>query len=395
MMTQADRVRNVLERVRSAWRGPVPWLVTLAAAGVITLVQYGRVLDTPFAYGDMSLGASDTAVYVRYLSEGQTFRSIFLQPGPTPGHYRPLTYLWMVADYALWGERAWGFRFGTLIVFMAGLAVLGLLVARIAHCRMPGLAAIIIFAMFGPHYAVLTWIWARGDVLCGLFYLGALLALASARRPWIWSPLLAAGAIATKETAVSLPLLATMWTAIEFRRRRWAHVAALAGMWAAVGGYLLVRWSLYGQVVPGQIGYPVSWSLFLRNYVSFVAGPVADLLHAPRMFMLSPWTLIYAPFWSFVFEQVVFWFCVVLLARGCPRAAAAFLMWKAVVYLPVMRYVINLRGLWHYTYLPAMGSAMLTGLVAWQAWPVAVGWQKRLAVALFPVRFAPKNEAGE
>jgi hypothetical protein len=394
MITQADRVRNVLERVRSAWRGPVPWLVTLAVAGVITLVQYGRAIGAPFTSGDMSLGASDTNLLLGYLREGGTLARLGQSFGPT-GYYRPLTYLWMAIDYAVWGERPWGFRLGTLAVYMGSLALLGLVTARVARARAPGLVAILAYALFGPHRLALTWIWARGDSLCGLFYLGALLAFLSTRLPWIWSPLLAAGAFGAKEIGVTLPIVATIWAGLEFRRARWSHAAALAGMWAALGAYLLVRLAIFGYLVPAHVGYDAPLAPFLRNYVSFVAGPVADLLQAPRMFMLSPWTLIYAPLWSFVFEQVVFWFCVVLLLRGCPRAAVAFFMWKAVVYLPVMRYVINLRGLWHYTYLPAMGSAMLTGLVAWQAWPVAVGWQKRLVVALFPARFAPKNDAGE
>jgi len=348
------------------WQGKTPWLVGVFLAAAISAAQYGPTLTEPFEYGDKSRDRSDTALMLGRLRGGLGPSDIFGAWHPQV-YWRPVTMLWHVAEYSLWGERPFFSRLTGLLLHIGVLTLIMVVVWKASRSRAAALVAMLAYAVLGEHNAAVVWIWARAELLCALFYLAAIAAFLSRGRAWLWSLLIAALALGAKEMAVSLPLVASAW-AIALRRRD--RLIPAACLWALLAAYVLLRFKILGFVLAGT-GYNMPWGPNLRVYSSFVADPVVALVQAPRAFLFSLWIVAYVPFWVFLLREAVFWFAVYVLVRRCAGPAAAFFLWKAIAYLPVIRYVIDLQAGWHYLYLPDMGNAMLIGLAATAAWDFA------------------------
>lgn len=197
----------------------------------------------------------------RVLSEphvGKPFWSLF---------YRPLLKLSFSLDHALYGYDARGYHATSVLL----LAVLSLLVFALA-ARLAGPAAswapwvaMPLFLLHPVHVEVLPALERRGELLCGVFMLLALYAQLSPRalarrRPALTPALLCFAAVASKETAIVLPLLVAIavWLysprATPRARASHATLAALGPALAvglAAGLRLLVLGTLGGHDTAG------------------------------------------------------------------------------------------------------------------------------------------------
>ena len=137
------------------------------------------------------------------------------------GHYMPLTWLTHGLDYVLWGMRPAGYHavnvglhaLAAVIAYFVARRVLAAAVGPVqaGALRAGAAVAALIFAVHPLRVESVAWITERRDVLCGVFFLLAVLCYlraldSGARRRWYWLAVaLAALALASKAMAVTLP----------------------------------------------------------------------------------------------------------------------------------------------------------------------------------------------
>jgi tetratricopeptide (TPR) repeat protein len=160
------------------------------------------------------------------------------------GHYMPVTWLTHGLDYVLWGMRPAGYHAVSLLLhalaaaaaYFVALRVLGAAVAPEPRgaLRFAAAVAALLFAVHPLRVESVAWISERRDVLCGLFFLLAILCYlravedgGAARPRWYWAAVaLAALALLSKAMAVTLPLVLLLLDVYPLRRIgpwRWAR----------------------------------------------------------------------------------------------------------------------------------------------------------------------------
>ncbi len=196
-----------------------------------------------------SLGAvfqfDDYNVIVHYPTV-HSWQALFERAG---GGVRPL----LKASYTLNWTLGFGFSLFNIAVHAMNAALLFLIGANLFRDRRAAWIAALLFALHPAATEAVTYISGRSSSLMALFYLAAMLAYLHGRR-WL-SVLLFFLAVATRETAVTLPaalLLCELcraerpaWRAIA--RRQWPHWALLA----AGGVFLLLNQRYFDLVAYG------------------------------------------------------------------------------------------------------------------------------------------------
>jgi tetratricopeptide (TPR) repeat protein len=142
---------------------------------------------------------------------------------------RPL----LKASYTLNWTLGFGFSLLNVALHATNAALLFLIGEALFRDRRAALVAALLFALHPAATEAVTYISGRSSSMMAVFYLGAILAYLHGARWWI-SSLLFVCAVATRETAVTLPaalLLCevcrrTPWR--EIARRQWAHWSLLA-----------------------------------------------------------------------------------------------------------------------------------------------------------------------
>ena len=307
------------------------------------------------------------------------------------GHYMPLTWLSFALTYVLAGMNPWAYHLGSLLLhalnaslvawlawtlIRAGLGVGADRAALAVGATVAGLA----FGIHPLRAETVAWATDRGDVLCGAFYLLALLAYVRAVdtgslrwRPWGGLALLGMiAALLSKEIAVTLPAVLLVLDAYPLRRPlSWAArlreklpflVLALLG--AAVAVAARAAGARFSTLEQYGIGARLAMAAYSLWY--FVAATVWPAGLAPyheppaRVDHLAP------RFPAAALAVLALTAVAVLLRRRWPAILAA---WAAyvVVLLPVSGLVHSGSHLVaeRYGYLPGAALALLlSGLAA-------------------------------
>ncbi len=327
------------------------------------------------------------------------------------GHYIPLTWLSFGLNHALGGMEPWGYHLGNLLLHAANTALLFLVARRLlavaaispaphgdaqseggddwAHQPAGGVAvswgaaaAALLWALHPLRVESVAWITERRDLLCGFFYLVAVLAyLQGATRKhtltgrWLLASLVAfAAALGSKAIAMTLPLTLLVLDVYPLRRHRLG--------WAA-----LVREKL-GHFALAAVGAGVaSWAVTRgAGWTSYDAyGLEARLAMTGYSFWFYPWKLVWPERLSPLYELparirlldteflwptvgVIAVTAILLLARRrLPGALAAWLH-SIIVLAPVSGIAHAGHQLAHdrYSYLSGLGFAVLAGTgVTW------------------------------
>jgi len=325
------------------------------------------------------------------------------------GHYHPLTWLTIGADYVLWGMNPLGYHLTSLLLH-TGTAVTFFFVAhRLIHLGMAGVlrepaltigaaGAALLFAVHPLRVESVVWLSERRDVLSGLFYMLAVLAYLKAvegdgapqpgRRAgawgWYWAALVFfACGLLSKALVLSLPLVlvildvfplrrlggAVGWTGPQ-ARRVWMEKLPFAAL--ALGGAVLAfaaRAPL--NAAPGLVEFDlvaraVVSAYGLAFYVWKTVWPVglSPLYEMPiYLYLLSP--VLVASYIGVVGLGVA----AIVARRRWPAFTAAACAY-AVTLAPVIGVVQSGPQITadRYTYLACLGWAVLLGGgVAWCA----------------------------
>jgi Flp pilus assembly protein TadD len=316
------------------------------------------------------------------------------------GHYIPLTWLSLGLNYALGGMEPWGYHLGNLLIHAANTALLFFVARRLlavagtddrmhqqeggAAIPLGAAAAALLWALHPLRVESVAWVTERRDVLCGFFYLLAVLAyLQGATRErtlsgrWLAASLAAfAAALGSKAIAMTLPLtllvldvyplrrLGLGWPALV--REKLGHFA-LAAIGAAVASWAVTRgagWTSYDA-------YGLEARLAMTGY-SFWFYPskliwpekLSPLYELPARIRLLDAQFL----WPTVGVVVV----TAILLLGRRRLPGAFAAWlqSIIVLAPVSGIAHAGHQLAHdrYSYLSGLGFAVLAGAaVMWLA----------------------------
>ncbi len=172
------------------------------------------------------------------------------------GYYRPVVVLSFYLDYLIAGYEPAIYHIHNILIH-AGCACLVFLLARCSGMeRAVAWGSALLFFVLPIHTDSVFWIVGRTDLLCALFYLGALISFSAYLQRGSWSVLFALAACSalaffSKEMAVSLPAALAVWIA---HRKAWKTARARRGMAVVCGALLVyfgVRWLVLGSVLGG------------------------------------------------------------------------------------------------------------------------------------------------
>ncbi|MBI2525709.1 MAG: hypothetical protein HYV93_06970 [Candidatus Rokubacteria bacterium] len=328
------------------------------------------------------------------------------------GHYIPLTWLSLGVNYALGGMDPWGYHLGNLLLHAANAGVFFLVARRLLAAGfatrdvsvLAGAAlAALVFGVHPLRAESVAWVTERRDVLCGLFYLLAVLAYLrgtegeGAIRPgWRALSLLAfLAALLSKAMAMTLPATLLLLDLYPLRRtglgwkallREKAPYAGLGLVGAAAAVLALSRGATvtgYGEYGPAARVALVGYSLWFYPRAMLWPVGLSPLYEIPGSANLVEWRFL-GPMVAVALTTAM----LVALRRRWPPGLAAWAH-SAIVLLPVSGIVHAGYQLAHdrYSYLSGPGFAVLAGAgLVWTARAAragrVAGWVARsLAVA--------------
>ncbi len=308
------------------------------------------------------------------------------------GHYIPVTWLSFGLNYALGGMNPWGYHLGNLVLHAANATLVYLIARRLLAAAqgggsqrgrtagpivVAGAFAALVWGIHPLRVESVAWITERRDVLCGLFFLLAVLAYlkaldAGGRPRPIWRALsLAAFAAALLSKAAAMPLPAVLLLLDFYPLRRWDAgwkrlaiekilYAVLAAATAVVALIALPR----GAGVTSYESYGVAARIGMVAY-SFIFYPVKFILPVRLSPMYELPGRVDLASWPFLPALLgVAWVTAALvLARARWPGGLAAWTYSALMVLPVSGVVhagsqlVNDR----YSYLSGIGFAVLAG----------------------------------
>jgi hypothetical protein len=347
------------------------------AAVLLALLLYAGGLGNDFLIDDETIVTANIR-----LAPGQSPLQIFRRPEQfadfTLPYYRPLTNLTYWLDHRLWGLRPSSFHLGnwllhganTLLTFQVALAVTGRAV--------PAFLCAALFASHPIHTESVDMVQGRTDLLATLFALLGLLAFRRALHAassgesalaGAGSLVAFAAALLSKETATTWPLLVAGLACLDpaasgAKRSRW--IALGGGTCLVLLAYLLLRWSILGQIAPLD---PGSFDAARVGLVAITLATYLRFLVWPFSFSFVRTIPVPESFWeprvlgALLLAVLVLAGLAVLLRRH--RLAAVAASWTLIPLLPVLN-LFPIPGFTvaeRYLYLPSVGFCLLVALV--------------------------------
>jgi len=311
--------------------------------------------------------------------------------GAVLGHYIPLTWMSFGLNYTLGGLDPRGYHLLNLCLHGANALLFYLIARRLLRLARPGgeepgpwplafgaTLAALLFAVHPLRVESVVWITERKDVLCGFFFLSAVLAYLRAvtaeglERSWQIVSLVAfAAALLAKAAAMPLPAILLLLDAYPLRRARevsaWPRLIVEKIPWAILGtvGALVALRAVYaGTGVTDYTRYGAGARLAMTAY-TFVFYPVrwfwpVELL---PLYELPPEVRLTAP--RFLLPAIGFLVVTAILVALRRRWPAGLAAWTASVLmlLPISGAVHSGHQLAHdrYSYLSGLSLALLFG----------------------------------
>jgi Flp pilus assembly protein TadD len=309
------------------------------------------------------------------------------------GHWVPLTWLTLSADWAVWGMQPFGYHLTSLVLHAINGAVFFLVAVRLLDRALPGTSAVairaggtvaaLVFAIHPLRAESVAWVTERRDVLSGLFYLLTVLTYLYAveaepgrRRRWLG--LSAAAfvlAMLSKAIVMSLPLVLLVLDVYPLRRlpSRWREMTesrfrpvllekipyiavALAGALVAVSVAAelkgVAQYPLWAR--PAVFGYNVVFYLW-KTVVPYGLSPLYEL---PRGWDPRDPRLLLG-----LFAPAVVTVVLVAWRRRWPAGLAVWSVY-VVTLAPVGGLAVHAGpqlAADRYTYLACLGVALLAG----------------------------------
>jgi tetratricopeptide (TPR) repeat protein len=229
--------------------------VWIAGASLLLLVAacYANGLGNGFVFDDNLLVLNDARV-----------RSLVNLPGLVRDSYRPLRNITYAFDFAIWGDRPFGFHLTNILIHLANTLLVFSLFRRFGVDLVLAALGALIFAVHPLQPESVTYVSGRRDVLFSLFYLASLLSYLAYHKTGSRVRLIQffgfwGLSLLSKEMAVSLPLVVYLWSFCEaldretgplrtrswvaarkaFVKDKWLYTVLLVGV-AVFGFYTII-----------------------------------------------------------------------------------------------------------------------------------------------------------
>jgi protein O-mannosyl-transferase len=321
---------------------------------------------------------------VHGLSPGQLR---WMWTGTVLGHWIPLTWMSFGLNYVLGGLNPRGYHLVNLLLHAAGATVFFFIARRLlraggAAAAEPALSvgaafAALLFAVHPLRVESVVWVTERKDVLCGLFFMLAVLTYLMAvegsalRRGWMYASLAAtAAALLSKAAAMPLPAVLLLLDVYPLRRVQalgWRRCLLEKLPWAAVAAIaagVALRVVLTSTGVTGYDTYGLGSRVAMTAY-TFMFYPARWLwpVQLIPLYELPPEVRLLAP--RFLIPALGFGAVTALLLvfrRAFPAGLAAWTL-SVLMLLPISGFVHSGHQLAHdrYSYLSGLGFAVLAG----------------------------------
>jgi hypothetical protein len=349
------------------------WIVPVTLAGSIFAV-YAPALRSGFFWDDFD--------FARPITLGEwlfTFYGTWNWTGVGNDYYRPLVVTLFQIDYLLYGLRPATFHLTNILLHTLNACLVWRILATWVRPRW-ALAGAAFFALHPMAATGLAWISERTDVLCTTFFLLAMLAVARYDRPRSKAGLAGtglgyAGALASKEVAITFPAVALGYAACRNRlnRRTLKMMLLLAAMSVVYAtGWIILFHEKLAAVNITTVAAEGSASQFWRSLLRLLALAFVPSYYPSYDFeFLVGESLVYLYAGSALFALTG----ALLIARGHRRERALFVfatIWLVVTVLPLfnIRYPDYIR----LGYLPAvacgLGAASVLSFVSRKAGPI-------------------------
>ena len=377
---------DFIRAVSVAKPGPRGWLL-LALLLLVVLVCYAPTLGAPFVWDDSRLVLDSPEI--RSLDLGHAFSKPFWFGAPgeagSSAFFRPLTSLSFGVDYRLHGDNPAGYHLSNLVFHLLGTSALFVLLRRRGLGALVAVALAAWWALLPRLTEGVAWISGRGDVLAGLFALGALLAF----RPNDAVRLVLAGFLAlcsvfSKESGIATfaALGGLYWAAGRDGSSRVSRNTAALALGLPLALYVALRLNA-GASAGDALPLPKSQRVYaaleaLGRYTSMLVDAFR-----PRTFMGR----LGQPDWWFVALGAATLLLLVGLLPRLRRAAPETLPYVALLLLPLALVVhviplpVTVVASDRYLYLPTLGL-VLSVAKTFDAGVVAKPWLLALPLAL-------------
>lgn len=174
-----------------------------------------------------------------------------------PTHYRPILYSTWAIDRNIWGLSPIGFHLSNIVFYSISVCMfyfLSLLVLgefRIEHKYISALLSSLLFAFFPLHVEPVSFIAARADLLCGIFFfLSIVFHILSFRKLYylLLTCLSFYFSLLSKEVAITFPLVALCFDFFSHRLLSRSNLLRYAIYGVLFFGYLYLRRDIIGDI---------------------------------------------------------------------------------------------------------------------------------------------------
>jgi protein O-mannosyl-transferase len=333
----------------------------------VTVVAFAPSLNGGFVFDDHqfvrdNLAIRDLSSPFRFFTDVSTLSAA--QGGGGQGDiYRPLRTLTFAVDWALFGDRALGYRVVNLLWHLTAVVLAWFLLMRILADARLATVGTALFALHPLQTQAVAWITCRGGLMAAVFLLAALLLLlrdGAGVGSAVSGALLYALALLSKESAIALLAIVPFADLLLSRprpRMRWGLYAALGVVTVL---FLMLRFERAGLQVPFE------WSRLLdagSGLVILTGSTLAPMGLTPNTGSLLEGR--YTVWTGGVVLAVAGAAVVLALVRGRRAPRAAFALLFAAACLAPVSGLVPLKGLAEsrFAYLPLLGGGLGLALI--------------------------------
>ncbi|MEW6730759.1 MAG: tetratricopeptide repeat protein [Acidobacteriota bacterium] len=362
----------------------------------LTLLISAPALNYGFVYEDHAL--IENNIDIRHFDFVNSFRS---SGGFTSGlgndyqqiaFFRPLQTLLYSLNYQLFETDPFWWHLQPLIFYLTTVLLVYLISLRLLTDRYLAGALTLIFAWHPAHTEALAWAHCAQDPMHAMFYLSACYTFIRARlsaRPLLWwtgALVSFALALLTKETAVSLPMVAAaycFWLDNRDKklsvRLRQSFITVLP-FFFTLACYFVFRWLCFGGAL--RITNRVPWNTVLLTLPQVLLRYTINLLWPLKLSLAYPERYINSPAMAFFIPLLI----ILIIAIGLlvlawrERRCAFALAWMVLTLGPMLNiglFVPDMLLQDRYLFLPLFGFALLLVVMARTLITrLSVGWQR-------------------
>ena len=335
-------------------------------SALLVLLLYWKAFGAPFVYDDLdqivhnpNLGAWSSFVH-RFLLQPVSLGNSFLGSGGST--YRPVFWMSLFVDHALWGLNAGGYHATNIALHLLNGNLVFALFRRLKVPVSVAAAIGLLWLTLPIHTEVVAWVSGRAYLLCTFFVLLCLLsAVTYAQRrgfagAWLCFGAAACALLSHELGAVILPLLLVL---VFVNRLAWSRglLTALGAIALAVFGAVALRVGV--GVKSASTLASIKWvALAFWEYVRLALLPVhMSLERSTSISLVRPQPWFYLGCVSFVLALIYAW-----MRRERHSIPLAGLLWFAIGIAPFCL-LTNYQGIAErFVYLAAIGitAAMVT-----------------------------------